>query len=118
MQTSDNELSGQVVKFLAEFTGRPVHRMTVASRIVEDLGVAGDDGDELMRQFAEKFNVDLSGFGKWNQFGGEGGPDPVSAILATVNFFKRKMSSNGQRRSPLIVQEFIDAARLKHWPQY
>jgi hypothetical protein len=38
------------------------------------LGVSGDDGDDLIKAFAEKFSVDISEFNSAIHFGTEGFP--------------------------------------------
>ncbi len=115
MLASDESLAREVHEFFSEFTATAPSKITANSRIVEDLGIAGDDGDEMMKQFAERFNVNISGFTKWDQFGSEGGPDPVSFIHAAIDLFRK-----GKRKSssilPLTVMEFTIAAKLKRWP--
>lgn len=40
--------------------------------IEDDLGITGDDADELMQKFSKKFNVDLTGFNFMKFFDPEG----------------------------------------------
>ena len=112
---SEGTLAREVHKFFSEFTAITPSKIRAVSRIVEDLGIVGDDGDEMMNQFAERFNVNISGFTKWDHFGSEGGPDPVSLIHAVIDLLR-----NSKRKSsgilPLTVMEFIIAAKLKRWP--
>jgi hypothetical protein len=112
---SEGTLAREVHEFFSEFTAITPSKITAMSRIVEDLGIVGDDGDEMMNQFAERFNVNISGFTKWDQFGSEGGPDPVSLIHAVIDLLR-----NSKRKSSgilsLTVMEFIIAAKLTRWP--
>jgi hypothetical protein len=70
------ELPG-ILKFVRDQTGSD--EVFENSDIAEDLGVDGDDFDELINNFAKKFNVDISPClwyfhfteeGNWNSIGG------------------------------------------------
>lgn len=59
MYTSDD-----ITEFLAEQTGVKRANITPESRLVEDLGLDGDDFFELEQAFARRFGVDMSGY-RW-----------------------------------------------------
>jgi len=44
--------------------------ITPETRLVEDLGIDGDDGTELLEAFADEFGVDMSGMAPLNYFDG------------------------------------------------
>lgn len=51
----------EVITFVREFTGVHPHRLiTAETRLEADLGVTGDDGDDLLRATIERFRVDLA----------------------------------------------------------
>ena len=66
-----------IIEFLEDQTG--CREVSATSDITEDLGVDGDDFDDLLRRFSSVFNVDVSGClwyfhcgeeGGWNSIGG------------------------------------------------
>jgi hypothetical protein len=51
----------EVAAFVREFTAvRPHNPITPDTRLDADLGVAGDDGDDLLHAAMERFGVDLA----------------------------------------------------------
>lgn len=68
-----------IISFVREQTGTRKEKIDIKTDIFNDLGVAGDDCDELMGAYSKKFNVDLSSYlwyfhcgeeGSWNSIGG------------------------------------------------
>ncbi|MFN8291889.1 MAG: DUF1493 family protein [Chitinophagaceae bacterium] len=68
----------EIIEFLKQKTG--ADSVSENSDIGNDLGVDGDDYDELILEFAKKYKVDVSGFlwyfhfseeGSWNSIGRE-----------------------------------------------
>jgi acyl carrier protein len=72
------EKDAAVIWFIAQKVGVRQEQVNPETRIAEDLGVDGDDAEELMDEFAESFNVDLSAFRFEEHFGGEGIPLTIS----------------------------------------
>ncbi|MBK7307659.1 MAG: DUF1493 family protein [Chitinophagaceae bacterium] len=69
--------ASEIIEFLKDRTGTDV--VTENSDIANDLGVDGDDYDELISEFSKKYSVDISSFlwyfhcseeGSWNSIGG------------------------------------------------
>lgn len=67
----------EIIEFLKHKTGTDI--VSENSDIANDLGVDGDDYDELLQDFSEKYNVDISSClwyfhwseeGSWNSIGG------------------------------------------------
>ena len=67
----------EIIEFLKDRTGTDV--VTENSDIANDLGVDGDDYDELLSEFSKKYSVDISSClwyfhwseeGSWNSIGG------------------------------------------------
>ena len=52
-------------------TGAPEGQITPETRLAEDLGVAGDDGEDLLIAFGNEFGVDVSDVAFISYFGGE-----------------------------------------------
>ena len=56
----------RVREFIADQTGHPLGEITLSTRLVEEVGVDGNDAVELMEAFMEEFHVDMSDFPeKW-----------------------------------------------------
>ena len=83
--------------------------LTPDTRILHDLGIDGDDGDELLEAFCEEFEIqnvseiDLSAY-----FGPEG-VDPFTFLFCLV--FKRDKFL----RIPITLRDLVDSAEAKRW---
>jgi len=66
------DLEGEVTALIADETCIPLARIHGESRLLQDLGIDGDDGTELLTAFATRFGVDLEGFHPGRHFGPEG----------------------------------------------
>src|SRR5262249_42460800 len=75
----------EVVGLISKCTGGPEHKICPKTKINTDLGVDGDDADELLFTYRDKFGVDLSGFDFTHHFGPEGGP-PLSFVAFVIAF--------------------------------
>jgi hypothetical protein len=83
---------------------RPSTSLTPDTRINLDLGVDGDDGLDLVRDFGERFSVDLESFPCNRYFGAEASASP----LALVSMIWRWMSKRKLRSvDPLFVRDLI-----------
>jgi hypothetical protein len=79
--TGDNHVSDpledRILSFIGEHWPAPRrHKLSVNTRLVQDLGMDGDDAVEFFKTFGEEFNVSLDGLhARWHQhFGPEGIP--------------------------------------------
>ena len=90
-----------VVRLIAKKTGLPTVQIFPESRLVHDLGIAGDDAGELLTEYSETFQVDMSEFDFAQYFSGE------------PHLFKL---AEGLKLAPITVQDLVEAARQKKWP--
>ena len=101
------DIEERVFEFVAELTGAERRRLTLATTLVGDLGVDGDDGWDLVESFGEKFEVDLSTFRGDEHFGPEGLSifAPLGLVWSLVSWpFRKKQTpeeSAGLRASLL-----------------
>ncbi len=79
------ELSQLLVAFLCEQLNVPPLRLTATTRLLQDLGVDGDDGVELIHEFSLRFGVDLAKFDPSLHFGPEAGASPLIWIWWIVS---------------------------------
>lgn len=92
---------GYTLPFPFLFKKKEINRDT---KLVVDLKITGDDADDFFIAFAEKFNVDISGFKIGDYFGNE--EDFVSSLIKDLfrNKEKGRKSLNiGQLEKAVIV---------------
>ena len=84
----------KVINFVIEETGAGSHEVKLTTRLVEDLGIAGDDGYELIMNFNKEFNI----------------RDPLEAkkYFHTEFFSWKELFS---RKLPLTINDLILAAK-------
>ncbi|HWL53498.1 MAG TPA: DUF1493 family protein [Chthoniobacteraceae bacterium] len=99
----------RIIQFVAREVGVSASEVLLSSDLSSDLGVAGDDGVELMEKFASEFGVVLDGFIPGAFFGSEGAFNPFVFLF----LFWRK------RRTPkLTVQDLLDLAVGGSWKAF
>ncbi len=100
-------------------SGVPEAEITPETRLVEDLGIDGDDGTELLKAFADEFRVDMAGMAPLNYFGDEGFPLPVPSLVplaaALSPRFRDRVSRASRGRRVLTVRSLVAAARAGRW---
>lgn len=103
----NTDLTEQVIQFVAAETGVIASRITMDSRICEDLGVDRDDAIELLESFAVKFSVDFSELEYSRHFGPEAGCNPIFTLMSLITGYGRK--------EPLTISQLIDASKKGSW---
>ena len=105
----------EVFKFIADFTGSKLFELKPESRLSADLGVDGDDGDDFITAFVDKFNLDYSGFDLARHFNDEGVDFfGITYILRRALRYRSKTKS----RIDLTVQDLIDWVERGYWLPY
>jgi hypothetical protein len=69
---SSSSLEREVFDFVAEFCSFPRQNLRRETRLQQDIGVDGDDGDDLLIAFSKRFGVSLDTFYTLNYFNNEG----------------------------------------------
>jgi hypothetical protein len=85
----------------------PPHKISLSSRINLDLGVAGDDGVELIQAFGKAFGVDVSTFPYMKHFGSEG-INPFALFGMLFRFVTGRRVIN---LDPLTVRDLLMLAK-------
>jgi len=67
-----NQIEEQVIDLLATQTHYPKEKIGIDTSIVDDLGVAGDDADELFSAFDKRFGTDSKKIDSERFFGHDG----------------------------------------------
>ena len=66
------DLQERVLAFVSEAANVSVERLSLGTRLEEDLGITGEDAVELLSAFAERFGVDTARLDFHKHFGPEG----------------------------------------------
>jgi hypothetical protein len=115
------DLEKRVKALVARETGMRVERISLTTRVAQDIGCDGDDAVELFEAFAKEFDVDLKGI-QWNKhFGPEGGIGcPLGCLFAVFGWLvmRNKIVNNSfadDLSEPVTISDLVEAARAKRW---
>jgi Protein of unknown function (DUF1493) len=103
MTTTLAELSA----LLAEIRREPLHRITPTTRLGEDLGIDGDDWDEVLLAIVARWQTDFTGFDFYDYFGEE--PSFHSLIVVIKDLW------TGKRLKPLTVSHLAAVIDRGSW---
>src|SRR5687767_11367336 len=98
----DSDLEQHVIRFIADRTGIDPSELRSSSRLLHDLKIDGDDASELLAEYAEAFQVDLSQLDFASYFRSE--PNLLVLWFGNVAGFK-----------PLWVADLVHSARVGKW---
>jgi hypothetical protein len=98
-----------VIAFVAAELNEKEERLRLTTRLWHDLGVDGDDADEFMQAFAERFAVDLTGFEFERHFSDDGGLNPLAYL------WTKWRNPSRLKRVPITLEDLVEAAHLKRW---
>jgi hypothetical protein len=111
-------LEDEVAAFVADFTSHPIKQIKPQTTLFGDLGIDGDDGDEILSTFMQRFAVDMSSY-RPIHFGPEGfvpwAPLYWLVILWRTIFEKNSTPESRSRLMPITIQDLIDSAKAKQW---
>jgi hypothetical protein len=105
-----SELEATVREFLASTLAVRPERLQLHTSLFQDLGVAGDDGADLLKDFALRFGVDVSHVDPSCYFGAEDSPVFVLFHWAR-RVFRRGDHVTREGQWPLTVGDLVEAAR-------
>jgi hypothetical protein len=105
----DDSLFSDIVSWLRqELRLSAAAQLKSSTRINIDLGVAGDDGVELIEAFGVKYNVDVTQFPYARYFGGEASANPLSVLRSAGRVLVGKSASG---LDPLSVLDLVSLAK-------
>src|SRR5688572_30475624 len=109
-------LQQRVVAFVAAQCGADEDKLRPQTTLFGGLGVDGDDGCQLVEEFARQFSVDLSGFDPTEHFGPEG-----MAVLWPfywlVIAFRSGTPEQRAGLKPITLADLIRSAESRRWVQ-
>ena len=106
---SDDALFGEVTAAIRQISGQKPEKITRNARLLEDLGIYGNDGHALFELLHEQFEMDWTGLDLRVHFGEEGlgAPLPWQVRESPAYFEHQSMT----------VAELMAALRDGHWPE-
>jgi len=112
------DLEERVKTLVARETSMRIERISLKTRIAQDIGCDGDDAAELFEAFAKEFDVDLTGI-QWNKhFCGEGLPPGglFGVLVAVFGWAVRgKSLCDDDFLEPITLGDLVEAATAKRW---
>ncbi|MCY3739883.1 MAG: DUF1493 family protein [Candidatus Poribacteria bacterium] len=110
------ELYARVKTFVAEFWSTSAEKLNPNTLLADDLGIAGDDGYELLEAFCEEFEIqNMCEIDASEYFGTEGcNPFEIYVMLYYWIFDKEKFDNYGTDTS-LTLRDLVKSAEAKRW---
>ncbi|MDE0681929.1 MAG: DUF1493 family protein [Candidatus Poribacteria bacterium] len=110
------ELYARVKTFVAEFWSTSAEKLKPGTLLADDLGIAGDDGYELLEAFCEEFEIqNMCEIDASEYFGTEGcNSFGIYVMLYYWIFDKEKFDNYGSDTS-LTLRDLVKSAEAKRW---
>jgi len=96
------DLLNDVKNFISEFWKVDKSKLHKETRILQDLGIDGDDAKEFIMSFANNFNIDSNGFEFDKCFGPEAGFDPFSWVCSKFT------KNNNEKVQEISIQKLVE----------
>lgn len=106
-------IADQVIAFVAENT-RNTRPLSLNMEIGDDLGIDGLDALELMEKFADRFEVDMTGFRFNAHFAPEGVGCLMPLSMLTV-FIRRRIGKPVAKLIPITIADLVAVAASRKW---
>ncbi len=109
----------RVAALVSAQSGVPVAELSPETRLYEDLGMDGDDGDDFLAVFGDEFGVDITGLAPLNYFNDEAAFTgyatlvPVAARLSPAFRARARRAARGLRA--LRLRDLVASARAGRW---
>ena len=111
------ELYARVKAFVAEQWLTSEEKLTADTHLADDLGIAGDDGYDLLEAFCEEFEIqNTSEIEPYEYFGPEAwDPFYVYVLLYHWVFDREKLNEPYHSLTPLYLRDLVKSAEAKRW---
>ncbi|KPZ01075.1 DUF1493 family protein [Pseudomonas syringae] len=106
-ESVDYELLNDIVKCIQEvfgFSNDAFETLSLATDINRELGIEGDDANELMLEFFERFSINIDKYDPYRYFVPEG-----------YDFFSFRRSKDRRGKIPITLGMLYLAAKAKVW---
>ena len=104
----------QVIAFVAEQCRVRMDRLKPGTTLCGDLGIAGDDGVELLEEFGRVFAVDMTNCDASRYFGSEG-CSPFAPFYWLLLAFREGSPEERARLQPVTIGDLVRSAELGRW---
>jgi hypothetical protein len=97
-----------VLNAVSRKTGIPVYRLSLEDRLLQDLGIDGDDAAELLMDVSRAHGLDLSGLEFDRHFRSE---PSLFSIFRYPSAKQRELAE----KAPITIADMIRAVRAGRW---
>lgn len=108
MTENEQTTFDKISEIIADVAGVDRARISMASDLRRDLGIAGDDGDDLFAAIGDAFDVDWTGLDLAIHFGNEGFGLPLPWQLRNNAILYEPQ--------PALVSDIVQAVDTGRWP--
>ncbi|MDP3024437.1 MAG: DUF1493 family protein [candidate division Zixibacteria bacterium] len=106
----NNDILEKIKDFVAENLVVKKEKLTAGTRLLEDLGIDGDDAAEFIEVFSKKFDIDMTDFVFEKHFGQEG----FNPLMFLYRFlFNRKKL----QFTTITLSDLLEVVQQKKWPK-
>ena len=109
------ELLARVKTLVAEQMRISVEELTPDTLLADDLGIAGDDGYELLDALCEEFEIEnMDEINPYEYFGPEGS-DYFEIYVVLYDWVFKKKERDDSGITPLYLRDLVKSAEAKRW---
>ena len=109
------ELLARVKTLVAEQRCISAEELTPDTLLADDLGIAGDDGYELLEEFCEMFEIEnMSEINPYEYFGPEGF-DLFEIYVELYDWVFKRKERGDSGITPLYLRDLVKSAEAKKW---
>jgi len=127
---NDSQLTDQVINLIAKHALCKPEKLSVDTRLGEDLRIVGDDAGELLTEFSTTFNVDMSNMDFDNYFPSEATADmhyylaqlaknncinPVMASIKGLEVKFWRLFSKKKKYQTLTIEDLMNIVNNGKW---
>jgi acyl carrier protein len=106
-RSSDPQLA--ILSIVSRRSGIPAAKLSLEQRLLQDLGIDGDDASELLLDLSGQFGVDLTALNFEKHFR----PEPNLFSVLRSPLVKQKERAD---KIPVTIRDLIVAANTGKWP--
>lgn len=105
----NNDMIEKIKAFVAENLVVKKEKLTAGTRLLEDIGIDGDDAAEFIEVFSKKFDIDMTDFVFSEYFGPEAAFNPI-IYLYWFLFNRKKL-----QHTTITLSDLVEAVQNKKW---
>lgn len=114
-----NDVREKVFAFVAEYWSVDQAKLTGKTTLFADLCIDGDDGDEILLAYSQRFNVDMQECDLRRHFHSEGGCMPLAPFYWLYTAYRRRRYGLSEEQScglfEITIDDLVAAAVEGRW---